>query len=263
MQSCTEKTDVDILMPAYQDRIMAQLAALSFFKFETNLKIKIIFIDPSGKTEPFDVGSYQNRISFLSIPDKEFQFTDKCGKMSHSNAYALECGAKFCDAPYVFVCHNDVVAYRKNWLFYLVEKMKNYKLAAFLRDNIRIRAAHVSGFLYDRIFFSDKNVSFWPKSKPVMDVGDEYSHYLQKNKMDYFVCRCSHNDPDLLKQIVIKHPELKSVSGDKCIDEHGNVMYIHVGRGTVKMMGHYKKKNKTNYKEWIRFVKGHLNVDSV
>ena len=255
--------DVDIIMPSYQDRSMANIAARSFFHFEKKLNIRIIFVDPSGDNTKFDTGDYNNKITSISAPDIKFNFTDECGKMSHSNAYALEIGALFCKSPYVFVCHNDVLAYSENWLSYLHSKMNNYKLAAFLKDNIRIGAAHVSGFMYDRTFYQNKNVHFWPKQKPLMDVGDEFSYYLQQQNMKYFVCPCSHNDPSLLKSICKKNPELCDISGDKCLDENGKVVYIHIGRGTVKMMGHYKKKNKTNYKEWIKFTKRHIDAHSI
>lgn len=261
LQNSDVDADVDIIMPAYKDRAMANCAAKTFFHFEKNLKMRIIFVDNSGSQKPFE--SFDNRVTSVSIPDEVFNFTDDCGKMSHSNAYALEVGKSFCKAPYIFVCHNDVIAFKENWLTYLHNKMKDYKLAAFLRDNIRINAAHVSGFMFDRKFFENKNVGFWPASKPTRDVGDEYSYYMQQNNLPYFVCPCTHNDPSLDKQVFKNNPVLNGISGDKCLDDKGNVLYIHVGRGTVKMLGHYNKKNKTSYKEWIKFAERYLNASSV
>jgi len=253
-KSNVKNSDVDILMPAFKERTMSQLAARSFFHFEKNLKLRLFFIDPSGKQKPFDAGPYQEHTSFISIPNEHFSVSKKSGKMSHSNAYCLEVGRQFCTAPYVFVCHNDVLAYREDWLSYLVDKMSAYKLAAFLRDNVRIKAAHVSGFLYTRDYF-DKAV-FWPQDFPEQDVGDNFSYYLQRKNEPYFVCPCSHNNPKLLKKIHRRNPELKQITGDKCLDEKGNVIYIHTGRGTVKMLGHYKKANKTSYNKWNSFLQG-------
>jgi len=250
-----EKCDIDIIMPTYKDRKMSAMAAQSFFKFEKDLKIKLIFVDNSGKQYPFDLGKNQSRVVLISVPDRDFKVSGQSGKMSHSNAYALEIGRLFSHSKYTFVCHNDVLAYHKNWLSYLHGKMNKFKLAAFLRDNSRIKAAHVSGFLYNKEFFEKNKVSFWPADNPERDVGDTFSYYLDKQKMPYFVCPCSHNSPSLLKKIHQKYKELRTITADKCLDDDGNVLYIHTGRGTVKMLGRYKKPKRTNYKEWIKFAK--------
>ncbi len=219
----------------------------------------MIFVDNSGGTTPIDVGNYQDRTTLISVPNVRFSVSKNSGAMSHSNAYALEVGRKFCTAPFVFVCHNDVLAYRDGWLSYLHNKMDQYKLAAFLRDNIRIRAAHVSGFMYDRKFFDEHEASFWPKDKPERDVGDDFSYCLQKKDLPYFVCPCSHNKPKLLKSIHKAYPELKAITADKCLDDQGQVIYLHTGRGTVKMLGRYRKSNRTTYKEWRKFSSRFLN----
>lgn len=256
VQHCEEECDVDIIMPSFKERRMAVLGARSFFKFEKNLKLKVIFVDHSGKKDPFDVGN--DRITTLIIPDKKFRVSKNSGEMSHNNAYSLEVGRKFCTAPFVFVCHNDVLAYREGWLSYLNEKMSKYRLAAFLRDNTRIKAAHVSGFMYDRKFFDKTSASFWPQDRPERDVGDDFTYYLQKRGKPYFICPCSHNFPSLLKKIHKRDKKLADITADKCLDDQGNVIYLHTGRGTVKMMGSYKKKNRTSYKGWINFAKGIL-----
>jgi len=247
------KCDVDIIMPSYKERKMAVLAAKSFSKFEDKLTMRFIFVDNSGEKKRFE-GLDNIPYMSISIPDEIFNLTKGAGKMSHSNAYALEVGRNYCKAPHVLVCHNDVLAYKKNWLSYLHSKMSDYMLAGFLRDNIRINAAHVSGFMYDRKFFDDAGVTFWPRKKPERDVGDDFSYYLQKRNMKYFVCPCSHNDESLLKEIHKKYGKLRSITADKCLDDSGDVVYLHTGRGTVKMIGSYSKKGKTTYKQWIKFA---------
>lgn len=252
IQKCDEDCDVDIIMPSFNDRKMSIFAAKSFFKFEKNLKIKVIFIDPYDNKDKFDIGK-GSLVTAVSVSNEKFFASFSSGEMSHSNAYALEVGRRLCTAPYIFVCHNDVLAYRKNWLSFLRSKMDRYRQAAFIKDNTRVCAAHVSGFMYDRKFFDNVGVEFWPRDKPERDVGDDFSYYLQRKKKPFFVCRCSHNDASLLKNIHKRYPELKKITADKCLDDEGNVIYMHTGRGTVKMLGHYTKKNRTTYKEWLKF----------
>lgn len=248
IQQCNDLCDVDIIMPSFQDRRMSTLAARSFFKFEKKLKIKVIFVDPSNSTEKFDL----DNVTLLSVKNTKSTTAKSAGYMSHSNAFSLEVGRQYVTSKYVFVCHNDVLAYTENWLSYLYDKMTQYRLVGFVGDNSRIKAVHVSGFMYDVDFFKD--VTFWPKDNPERDVGDDFTYYLQKKKLPYFICPCSHNDPSLLKPIHAKYKELKKITGDKCLDDKGNVLYIHTGRGTVKMIGNYKKENKTTFKEWVKFA---------
>ena len=258
LQECKEECDVDIIIPSFKDRIMSVAAAKSFFRFEKDLKIKVIFVDVSGKKSNVDIGKYSNRVTLISGPNEKFSISKTSGAMSHSNAYSLELGRKFCTANYVFVCHNDVLAYRENWLSHLFHKMDQFRLTAFLRDNIRIKAAHVSGFMYDRKFYDNAGIEFWPRDKPERDVGDDFTYYLQKRGKPYHICACTHNNPKLLKKVHNKFPELKSITADKCLDDDGNVVYLHTGRGTVKMLGRYRKSNRTTYKEWIKFAKSVL-----
>ena len=63
------------------------------------------------------------------------------------------------------------------------------------------------------------------------------------------------NLQDILKSIHKKHGKLRTVFADKCIDNKGYVIYLHMGRGTVKMIGTYKKPNRTTHKQWIKFAK--------
>lgn len=255
LQECKEECDVDIIVPSFKDRLMSVIAAKSFFKFENDIKIKVIFVDVSGKKDLIDLDRNTDRVTLISAPNEKFSVSKTSGAMSHSNAYSLELGRRFCTSKYVFVCHNDVLAYRKNWLSFLYSKMDQCRLSAFLRDNIRIKAAHVSGFMYDRKFYDRAGVEFWPKDKPERDVGDDFTYHLQRAGKPYYVCECSHNNPKLLKSIHKRFPELKSITADKCLDDNGNVVYLHTGRGTVKMLGRYKKPNRTTYKEWIKFAK--------
>ena len=250
--------DVDIIIPSYDDRQMSYYAALSFFRFEKDLKMRVVFVDASSRKDDFS--QLDIPYTLVSVPDNKFQFTKGAGKMSHSNAYSLEVGRQYCKAPYVFVCHNDVLAYKDGWLSYLHSKMSEYRLAAFLRDNIRIKAAHVSGFMYDRKFFDDAEVGFWPQRKPERDVGDDFSHHLQKLGKPFFVCPCSHNKESLLKSIHKRYGKLRSITADKCIDDKGDVVYLHMGRGTVKMIGSYRKSNRTTHQEWLKFAKRIVGV---
>ncbi len=52
----------------------------------------------------------------------------------------------------------------------------------------------------------------------------------------------------------------KCAYADKCIDDKGDVVYLHMGRGTVKMIGSYRKSNRTTHQEWLKFAKRIVGV---
>ena len=77
------------------------------------------------------------------------------------NAIGLDIGSRFVQTPLGFVCHNDVLACRPGWLRHLTERLtEKCRGASFSQDNDRIRAMHVSGYLYDTVIYSHQT-SFW------------------------------------------------------------------------------------------------------
>src|SRR3990167_9070592 len=81
-------SDVDIIMPSFKERKMAYYAVLSFLKFEHNLKIRIMLVDPSGKDKGFGISD--ERVGSVFFKDPGIRTSKTFGAMSNSNACALE-----------------------------------------------------------------------------------------------------------------------------------------------------------------------------
>lgn len=171
------------------------------------------------------------------------------------NAIGVDIGSRFVSTPLGFVCHNDVLACRRGWLRHLAERFTpTCRGAAFSRDNDRIRAMHVSGYMYDATLYTQQ-VAHWYPQRGVWDVGDHYTQYLRDAGIDHHVCRCTHNSPELVPRpsgdprTGWKMP----ISSDCSLDDEGNVLYMHMGRGSAKSIGAYSKPGKTTHDEWIDF----------
>jgi hypothetical protein len=223
-----QRKHVDILMPTaglgnHLLHISSINAIESINKMETSLHLTFYAIFTDGQTD-IAYPSYVRKIVYnTNLVHSPITFA------SHINAEALEIGRIVSKSEYIFVAHNDVLAYRKDFMSYLMSKLdEGHDLAGLGKDNIRINAIHVSGFLFKRSNFS--SCPFLPDRFPEIDVGDQFT----ESATNPFCTRNSINDRSLLPQIHEKYPEVKNIPGDKAIDEDGNLLYIHMGRGSTK-----------------------------
>ena len=202
---------------------------------------------------PPDKRGWRARLGLRRIrPQEQMSFG------SYANAVGLELGAWAIepDVEQVFVMHNDVLALRDNWLSYLQSKLsQQVRAASMVQDTAegRIRALHVSGLLFDFTLFHELGMSFYPQP-PRLDVGDRISAVLRAHGYGEFVCRNTFNEPELVEWIPEDDP-LRRIHADRAFDDDRNVIFAHLGRGTPKATGHYKKPGKTYPEEWVRFAR--------
>lgn len=169
------------------------------------------------------------------------------------NAVGVDIGSRFVQTPLGFVCHNDVLACRQGWLRHLKDKMVgDVRGAAFLRDNGRILAMHVSGYMYDAALYTP-GVADWYPVRGGWDVGDHYTQFLRDRGHGYHVCPCTHNDPALTPKSDPTQAWTSPIRADRCLDDDGNVVYMHMGRGSLKSIGAYTQPGKTTHEEWVDF----------
>jgi hypothetical protein len=169
------------------------------------------------------------------------------------NAIGVDIGSRFVRTELGFVCHNDVLACRRGWLRHLESKITpNVRGAAFLKDNGRINAMHVSGYMYD-VGLYNRDVADWYPVRGGWDVGDHYTQFLRDRGIDYHVCPCTHNDPNLSPKSDPTQAWTRSIRADRCLDDEGNVVYMHMGRGSLKSLVGYSQPGKTTHEEWVDF----------
>jgi hypothetical protein len=87
----------------------------------------------------------------------------------------------------------------------------------------------------------------------VWDVGDHYTQFLRDRGLKYHVCDSTHNDPGIA---VARDPARVwggKMTVDRCVDDQGDVVYMHMGRGALKSVGGYNKPGRTSLDEWLAF----------
>ena len=255
---------ISIAMVTHLSPEMTKNAIASFRKY-SKLPIEIYLVDNFSHEDVVDelkkiedINLILNRGEFKSIlngyPD------------SVLNGVGVDIAARFVKTKYMFVCHNDVLAYREGWLEYLVSKMsEKVKGAAFLKDNSRINAMHVSGYMIDMDIYTQENRNWYPSfdkdNNMMWDVGDHCTKFLRDGDYEMFVCPNTHNDPALLEGLSDSLIDEYEIFADKAIDDNGKIIYLHLGRGITKFAGTYNKPGRTGYQRWIEF--GHQVIKQV
>lgn len=184
---------------------------------------------------------------------------------SLSNAVGLAMGRVLSaeeggEARHLFVMHNDVLVTHERWLEYLLSRFnEKVRGVAICQDNLRVRAMHCSGFCFDDTLFDKLGMHFFPDwPKMAYDTGDMVSLKLMEYGYEYFVCPNTFNHPELADRIPRDSPF--RISSDRVFDDDFNVIYMHLGRGTLKSMGAYPQKGRASPLEWIRFARGSLGL---
>ena len=249
--------NIDIIIPSYHSEILTTLAVKSFEKFKGDFNFRYIVIENGNDN------SYKDKVFALS--DNIVWIANDCkystlhnNKASYANAEAIEIGLKHVKSEYVFICHNDVVACHENWMKHLYSKIEEgYSIAGTVLDNIRIEAVHISGLLIK----SDiaKSVPSWPveeeqTSEVLLDVGDFYTKHCRKNGLQYYCCRNTHNNnvDNLNNKVYL------DFSVDRAVDDNGNVIFLHLGRGIEKQLNLYYKPGKVYLEGWVNFINKHI-----
>jgi hypothetical protein len=178
---------------------------------------------------------------------------------SYANAIALETAVRLISpqSRYIVTLHMDTMPCRRGWLSYLRSKITDKVRAAGVRmdrPGTPEEVLHVLGYLLDFQLFKRFQLDFLP-DLPALDVGDKVTRMLRQEGYDVFACPNTLWEPGLASQIPADSP-LREFSVDRAFDDHGRVIFLHLGRGVRKSIGIHK--HGTMADEWIRLAREHL-----
>jgi len=176
---------------------------------------------------------------------------------SFANAISLELAAKFINGKYMFVMHNDTAPVNRNWLEYLKSKLNNdVKIAGVSQDKSRVEAVHNSGFLFDFELYEKLNLNFM-HNLPIYDVGDFITIGLVAEGYKTYVCKNTFNNPETI-DLINKglYPDfIKNYSFDRSFNDMGEIIFMHLGRGTTRTKDSHPKKGYMKRSEWVEGMK--------
>jgi hypothetical protein len=232
-------------------------------------------IDPGvnlllNRTEPqnpfYKLGllSRLNQFRVGSLNGRHKQMVDG----SYANGVGLEIGRGFLPraTKTVFTAHSDTCATHRHWLKQYKAKLSPQTPAVGgYSDKARIHALHISSMLIDYQWMLQAKENFMPNmrqerftGRPEYDVGDSITWRLHQDKLNAFVLPNTQNSPELVDQISSTHPLKHVGTSPRVFGDDGEIIFMHLGRGTVKAIGAYKQKNKFTAIEWIETVQDFL-----
>ncbi|MBS1188461.1 MAG: Methyltransferase type 11 [Rhodocyclaceae bacterium] len=189
---------------------------------------------------------------------------------SYANAVALEIGAALIDPAthYLMTLHQDTAAVEPTWLSYLLSKLDEKTRAAGVRlDTTRVPEGilHVLGYVIDFQLFRQLGLDFFPEL-PAYDVGDRAIVGLRRAGYNIFATPNTLCSPKLAEQLLPESP-LRHLAADRSFDDHGRVIFLHLGRGVIKssrsreIPGSGAETGDDPCAPWLRFAQQHLGLD--
>lgn len=205
-----------------------------------------------NRTEP--VPQQQRRLRLRLRPKSSQQ-----NWASYANGVGLELAVRLIDpkAHYLMTLHMDTMPCRVGWLSFLQSKLdEKVKGAGVRMDTARTPEGvlHVLGYLVDLQVFRRLGLDFLPQL-PQYDVGDRVTVALRDSGYDVFACPNTLWEPQLVEAMPLSFP-LGHLHVDRSLDDDGNVVFLHLGRGIRKSSGAHRI--GTTAEEWIRFAEEHL-----
>ncbi|MCA1959969.1 MAG: hypothetical protein LDL33_04155 [Desulfomonile sp.] len=178
---------------------------------------------------------------------------------SYANAIGLELALRCIDplSACLMTMHMDVMPCRRGWLTFLRSKLDDGAAAAGVRlDRTRTPEGvlHVLGYMVDYQVFRGLGLDFFPEL-PAYDVGDLVTVRLRRAGHRVFACRNTLWEPELAATLP-DYPPLRDFPVDRSLDDDGNPIFLHLGRGVRRARGEPVK--GVDVQDWIRFAREHL-----
>lgn len=234
--------NIDTIIPSFHSPDLTEACIRSFNKFKPAVwNIRHIVVENSNDT------SYQERIERLGSVLWIQNPTDKTE--AAANARAVEVGMKAVIAPWVMILHCDTVVCSSMFFTAMEAKMNDgYLMIGTERypSSAGENCYHCSGIMVRSDIARQANYD----SKKI-DACDDLTFFCRNNNIKRTCFRNTFNMPEL------KMPD--NISGfhvDRCVDDAGDVIFLHLGRGIPKTSGSYKKPNRVYLGEWLKHCRG-------
>jgi len=244
-----------VIIPTFHSEEIITICIKSFEKFRPeNIRVNYIVVENSQDK------SYKDRICSLSENVKWIN-NPKEAYGSEANASAIELGMSYVKDDYVFTAHCDVCVTNESFYKSIIEKVEEGNvLVGMLCDTHpnRVDAIHILGLFTSLDIL--KKVDLYPKYKNgqnVLDVGDSITVYCRKKKLPHYCFKNTYNNPEIEDDLDDKWKALHHIP--RCIDDDGDVMFLHLARGIAKTSGTYSKPNRLGVKDWVKFYNNEVS----
>jgi hypothetical protein len=264
------KIPINIIIPSHNQPILTLLCIKSFETFKSQFEFKYII------TESSSVADYKDSVCGITNNFKWINHKDppRARGISTKVGVSIESALEHCEYPYTFLCDNDVMACNINWMRALYDKMQEGYAAVgtCVLNQKTIQALQKSGLLSTTSLL--RKVSLLPKdSDPSLftahkwrpgadwdkghwDCGELITAYCRHKGLRTYCFPGTTHTSNLESKLAPPYNRFHYI--DRTVNDEGDVIYLHIGRGTTRTLGTYGKRGRPSIKDWQAFAEEHL-----
>lgn len=237
---------VDTIIPSFHSPDLTEICVRSIKRHcPDTWRIRHIVVENSNDMSYKTRTEAQGNILWIQNP------TDKTE--AAANAHAVEVAMKAVTAPWVLILHCDTAVCSQAFYKAIEAKVnEGYQLIGTERypSATGENCFHCSGIFAAADVAKQANYD----SKKI-DACDDLTFWCREHKIKRMCFRNTFNMPSLANTLQDKYCNFHV---DRCVDDDGNVIFLHLGRGIPKTNGSYKKPGRVYLREWLSFCRGIL-----
>ncbi len=131
-----ENAKIDIIINGYNKAKLTNATALNYILLEDKIPVNIIIVESSGNREVFNQLIEHEKVSKILIEDHKASHP-VYGTGSYGMSISSAVGFYYSKSPYVFFSHNDMIAFKKDFLEYLLSNLnEKVRLASFTQRHV-------------------------------------------------------------------------------------------------------------------------------
>lgn len=238
--------NLSVIIPSFKSEVLTYICVASFEKFKpADVDIKYVVVENSGEDY------YRGTIERIS-PNLMWLNNNTELRGSEANAEALVIGLDHVKTQFAFLCHCDTCV--TSSLFFdeiFTRVQEGYRMVGTGLDNTRIKACHISGVFVDVDIAKDVEMfPIYEDNKMIMDVGDDITRYCRDKNIKH--C-CFENTFNSFDENKLADDKYKGFRVNRSVNENGDVLFMHLGRGIPKTQGTYEKEGRVYLERWLDF----------
>lgn len=230
---------LDVIVPTFHSESLIETFVKSFEYFKPKeLDIRYIVVENSTDT------SYMDKIKNLAVDRVVWINNDTTEIKSRANATGIHTGLEHAKSEYVFLAHCDTCVTSTMFFKKMIQKIEEgcLMVGTQKRSSWYPNALHISGIMVKTSIAN--SVNYFPVNgkEERLDVGDILTKKCEEENIKYFCFDNTFCENDFFKRDVLKRINkrcFKNFFADRCVDEEGNVIFMHLGRGISKSPGSF------------------------
>ena len=236
---------------------LVTLLIKSFEKFKPKeLHVNYVVVENSDETSYRDrICSLTPNVTWIQNPIQK----ELVAGASWAHGIGLNKGIQEVKDEWVFICDSDTMVSDFSFFSEMLDKInENFSLVGTSYDPTRINAIHPTGLLVKSQIA--KSVDLQPCESENLDTANRITQYVRENNLTYYAFRNTWNDSSYINIINEPYKTWGDCGVDRCLNSNGDVMFLHLGRGTAKSGDlHWKNHRifdaKAGYDRWLSFGK--------